>query len=101
MEIKGLITGLQSYEQSRINKDKGRGSPGTGAPRSSSDRVSLSQDAKLFRTGLEQAMKADDVRADRVEELKARVKDGTYEPDSRRIAEKMIREDMDTWFQRS
>ncbi len=101
MQIKGLLTGLQSYEQSKINKAKARdrGSPGSKTADSASDKVTLSQDAKLYRAGLDQALKADEVRTERVQELKVKVQDGTYEPNSRRIAEKMIREDLESWFQ--
>lgn len=103
MQIKGLLTGLQSYEQSKINKAKARdrGSPASTPTDSRSDKVTLSQDAKLYRAGLDQAMKADEVRTERVQELKERVQDGTYEPNSHKIAEKMIREDLESWFRLS
>lgn len=103
MQIKGLLTGLQTYEQSKINKMKDKGDSGKARAGSSpdSDKVTLSQGAKLYKTGLEQAMNADEVRTDRVEELRSRVQDGTYVPDSRRIAEKMIREDLEVWYQRT
>ncbi|WP_028575782.1 flagellar biosynthesis anti-sigma factor FlgM [Desulfonatronovibrio hydrogenovorans] len=101
MQIKGLLTGLQTYEQSKIDKNKtGKGSDGSRTG-SSSDKVTLSEGAKLYRSGLEQALTADEVRSEKIEELKAQIKDGTYQPDSRRIAEKMIREDMEGWFSRS
>lgn len=101
MEIKGLLTGLQTYEQSKINKARDRGGQSSSSSSSSSDRVTLSQDARLYRTGLDQAMNAQEVRSERVEELRERVKDGSYQPDSRNIAEKMILQDMESWFQRS
>ncbi len=71
MQIKGLLTGLQTYEQSKINKMKDKGDSGKARAGSSpdSDKVTLSQGAKLYKTGLEQAMNADEVRTDRVEEL--------------------------------
>lgn len=100
MKINEFLTGLQAYEQSRVNKSSRERAEKTGqGPGSTSDRVSLSQDAKLYKTGLEQAVNAEEVRAEKVADLNARVKNGTYQPDSRKIAEKMIQEDLESWFQ--
>jgi len=103
MQIKGLLTGLQTYEQSKIDKtrDKSGSNSHRAKASSDSDRITLSQEARLYRSGLEQALNADESRTDKIQELKARIENGSYEPDSRRIAEKMIREDMESWFQRS
>lgn len=101
MQIKGLLSGLQTYEQSKINKEKNKEGTGVKNSGSSSDKVTLSQDAKLYRAGLEQAMNSEDVRTEKVQELKTMVQNGTYKPDSRNIAQKMIQEDLESWFQRS
>lgn len=101
MDIKGVITGLQTYEQSKINKEKNKEGAGVRNSGSSSDKVTLSQDAKLYKVGLTQAMNAEEVRAEKVQELKTMVQDGTYKPDSRNIAQKMIQEDLESWFHRS
>ncbi|MCA1743015.1 MAG: flagellar biosynthesis anti-sigma factor FlgM [Desulfovibrionales bacterium] len=101
MEIKNLLNGLQTYEQSKINKGKNNEGAGVRNSRASSDKVTLSENARLHRAGFEQAMNAEEVRTEKVQELKTMVQDGTYKPDSRNIAQKMIQEDLESWFQRT
>lgn len=57
------------------------------------DRVSVSQDALLMTEARRTAQTAPDVRADKVEELRIQVANGTYKPDSRLVAENLIREE--------
>jgi negative regulator of flagellin synthesis FlgM len=57
------------------------------------DRVSVSQDALLMTEARRAAQNAPDVRTDKVEELRVQVANGTYKPDSRLVAENLIREE--------
>ncbi|MDR2054899.1 MAG: flagellar biosynthesis anti-sigma factor FlgM [Desulfovibrio sp.] len=57
------------------------------------DRVSVSQDALLMTEARRTAQNAPDVRADKVEELRSQIANGTYKPDSRLVAESLIREE--------
>lgn len=98
MEIKRL--GLnQTYGQDRLGRsDSGdasgsisRGSnTDSSQSTSSADRVTLSDNAKLVSQATKDAQDASDVRADKVASLKAQVEAGTYQPDSTKIAEKML-----------
>ncbi|MFP4109068.1 MAG: flagellar biosynthesis anti-sigma factor FlgM [Desulfonatronovibrio sp.] len=98
MQIKGLLTGLQTYEQSRIDKARDKSAQTGSRGAASSDKVTLSQGARLYKAGMEEAINSDEVRAEKVNELKAQIQNGTYKPDSRRIAEKMISQDLESWF---
>lgn len=98
MDIKNILGINQGYGQSRIGRSgssgetsgvtRGSVAESEGAPET--DRVTLSGDARLVALAANQAKESPDVRSDRVAELKARVQSGTYQPDSRKIAEKML-----------
>lgn len=97
MDIKTVFGIKQSYGQNRIGRsDSGdssnvsRGKTTESEQSSGSDRVTLSDDAKLVSLAARTAQDASDVRTDKVASLKAQVDAGTYQPDSKKIAEKML-----------
>ena len=59
------------------------------------DRVSVSRDALLMTEARLTAQNTPDVRTDKVEGLRIQVANGTYKPDSRLIAENLLREEAD------
>lgn len=54
------------------------------------DRVELSRDALQLLESDKRLRSGEEVRTDLVERLRKQVADGTYAPDSNRVAEKMI-----------
>lgn len=60
---------------------------------SKGDTVSVSQDAVLMNQAARTAQNTPDVRTEQVEALRIQVANGTYKPDSRLIAENLIREE--------
>lgn len=60
------------------------------AGKNSSENVKWSAEADLIAEGVQAAKESPDVRADRVAELKAAIRGGTYKTDAKAIAEKMI-----------
>jgi len=103
MDIKKILGGSSPYVQSKV--EKGEGSEATSrvdkakakarSKASAGDRVSVSSDAKLVAEAAKIAKESPDVRVDRVEALKAQVQSGTYNPDPRLIAQKMVESDLD------
>jgi len=61
----------------------------------SADRVVLSSEARLRGAALQTASEAPDVRQEKVDELKRQVKDGTYQPNLKKAAANLLREDLD------
>ena len=57
------------------------------------DSVRLSHQAQLLMEASRAAQGAPDVRQDKVEALRRQVADGTYQVDSRLLAEQLIREE--------
>ncbi|KHK02150.1 flagellar biosynthesis anti-sigma factor FlgM [Desulfovibrio sp. TomC] len=98
MDIKNVFGINQGYGQNRIGrKDSGdssslsRGkSADTSSSSGSSDRVTLSDDARLVSVATRTAQESPESRADKVAALKAQVDAGTYQPDSKKIAEKLL-----------
>lgn len=66
--------------------------PKDSSPARGRDRVSLSPQARELLEAQKALAAIPDVRTDKVEEIKARIADGTYRIDSDQIAAKMIRE---------
>jgi negative regulator of flagellin synthesis FlgM len=97
MDIKTVLGINQSYGQNRVSRgDSGKTSSVSSSTTSESeqssgsDRVTLSDDAKLVSVAARTAQDASDVRSEKVAALKAQVEAGTYQPDSKKIAEKML-----------
>jgi len=102
MDIKKILGGASPYTQSKV--DKGESSEAAAKAKakakaegkvSTGDRVSVSADAKLVAEAAKAAEASPDVRVDRVEALRAQVQAGTYNPDSRQIAQKMVQSDIE------
>ena len=68
-------------------------SSGEKTARSQGDTVSVSQDAVLMNQAARTAQNTPDVRTEQVEALRIQVANGTYKPDSRLIAENLVREE--------
>jgi negative regulator of flagellin synthesis FlgM len=98
MDIKNVFGINQGYGQNRIGRgDSGESSSvskGKSSEQSrssgSSDRVTLSDGARLVSVATRSAQEAPETRADKVATLKAQVEAGTYQPDSKKIAEKLL-----------
>ena len=99
MEIQNTTSPLLDPYAARLEKSgetRGRAraeNAGTDAARG--DTVSVSQDALLLTEARRTAQNTPDVRADKVESLRIQVANGTYRPDSRLIAAKLILEEPD------
>ena len=80
---------------------KGQRSEQAGREQASSDiepkgdRVSLSGEGRLRTEAYKEAMNAPDVRSDKVAAIKARIEAGEYEIDSTKIAEGILKDELD------
>ena len=59
------------------------------------EKVTLSPDSLVVTEGVQMAKDAPDVRADRVAELKAAIKGGTYKVDAKAVADRMIQSSLE------
>lgn len=92
-----LSSSLEPYTATMLGKTdevaKGTRTAQKPTESASGDTVSVSRDALLLTEARRTAQNTPDVRADKVDALRAQVADGTYVPDSRRIAEALAREE--------
>ncbi len=103
MDIKNIMKGVSPYTQSKVDKGESsdvaarvaKARANAQAESASGDRITVSSDARLVAEAARAAEGAPDVRVDRVEELRQRVKAGTYTPDARKIAEKLVQNDLE------
>lgn len=100
MDIKKILSGMGPYDQSKIEKARAdklkeqRGS-GTKDVAAGGDKVSISDEAQLRTEAYSTATGASDIRHDKVAEIKARIASGEYEINTRKIAENIVKEDLD------
>jgi len=67
-----------------------KANPKSKVKRDYADKLSLSSDVKEFAKVLKLATQADDVRTQKVEELRHKINTGTYNIDGNLVAEKII-----------
>lgn len=99
MEIKNYLKALDPYQakldKAENAKAKGGKRGADSAAQSSGDRVSLSNEAKLRTEAYTTALNTPDVRQEKVNSIKALVDSGDYVVDSRKVAEKLINEEVE------
>ncbi|MGE4297839.1 MAG: flagellar biosynthesis anti-sigma factor FlgM [Desulfovibrionaceae bacterium] len=98
MEIKNLLTGLDPYQQqAKVEKNEAEAKARSAktADTRGGDKVSLSPEARLRTEAYKSAQAAPDVRQEKVDAIKAKIANGEYQIDTRKIAEKMLSEEVD------
>lgn len=64
-------------------------------PTKSTEKVELSADTALFAEGVKDARNAPDVRADKVAQLRAAVREGSYKVDAKAVADRILKDNME------
>lgn len=83
-------------EASRANEAKENKNQVTNT--SSGSTVEISDDAKLMKQAKDIVHQTPDVRSDRVEALKQKIRSGTYQVDAGAVAEKLLTEHLENYF---
>ena len=99
MVIKNVAGELNPYAQKRIDGQRPadlaqRAQDSSKNPSSNADRVALSSEARLRGAALQSANEAPDVRREKIDRLKQQVKDGSYQPDLKKAAANLVRDDL-------
>jgi negative regulator of flagellin synthesis FlgM len=97
MEIKSVLTGIQTYKQTEIEKNKTSQARKQTASETG-DKVTFSSTAKLYQEGLKAAKQSPEVRQGKIQDLKEKIKAGDYHIDEQKIAQKMLQEDIGIWL---
>ena len=90
-----IATGFSAADVANLRRAENLSSPFEALATHSGDgdTVSVSREARLLSEALRTAETSPDVRTDKVEALRIQVAEGTYRPDSRLIAENLLREE--------
>lgn len=95
MEIKNLLVGGNPYDKKIEKAERAeaaeRARKGGG---DAGDKVSLSEDATLRSVALRAANVEPDARAEKIAALREQVRSGTYQPDNKKTAAGIVREDL-------
>lgn len=100
MQIKNLVGHTNPYSNNKVQGSDAR----TDAARTQqtskeagqqADRIQLSSESKLRGAAFKEALDASDIRQKKVDELKEKVRNGTYQPDIKKAAANLIRDDLD------
>ena len=99
MHIKTGLEGRSPLEQTRPQTEQVKGAEKrteapAQAPKDAPDKVNFSEEARLRSLAMQEAQASSGTRADRIAELKAKVQNGTYEPDAKKIAQGIVREEL-------
>lgn len=84
---------IQKSKSGEANKTAQSGE----AARSSSD-VEISEQARLFKAATEMARQNPEIRSEKVEALKQRIRSGTYQVDAAAVADKLLEEHLNSDF---
>lgn len=97
MEIKTSMQKLVNPYTQQVQKQQAENQQDVSKaaqPSVTGDRVSVSSQAKLYTEAYSTALNASEIREDKVAALKAQVESGTYQADSKKIAEKLLQSDL-------
>ena len=97
MEIKSSMQKLvdpytQQVQKQSVQKPEAQSQ--AGQAQSTGDRVSVSHEARMLTEAYAAATNAPEIRQDKVATLKAQIANGTYAPNSRAIAEKLLQNEL-------
>lgn len=88
MKINSVTGAMGVYQQSGARKVSG---VKEAARPTKGDGVELSREAKQVLALKDKVAQAPEVRQQRIEELRRQIESGTYRPDARQIADKMLK----------
>ena len=100
MEIKNsLVRNLDPYQakvdKEAVEREIGRAKSAAQPPApAQGDRISLSDSARLHTAAHTEAAHAPDVRREMVDAIKQRVDSGEYTVDARKVAEKLVQDEL-------
>ncbi|MFW5487025.1 MAG: flagellar biosynthesis anti-sigma factor FlgM [Desulfovibrio sp.] len=97
MIIKNLLQGTNPYDTKKIDKSRIQdiAAKGKTAPGADADKINLSEEARLRSVALSEANSSDGMRNERIAELKAKVANGSYQPDLHKTAENLVKQDLE------
>ena len=98
MVINGIFNKIELYNQNRIQDEKNiqlKKKENVNNLKSSSDKIEVSSEGKLLSNIIDSVKTQDEVRTDKINELKEKINNGEYKINPEQIAEKMLKNEID------
>ncbi len=98
MVINGIFNKIELYNQNRIQDEKNiqlKKKENVDNLKSSSDKIEVSSEGKLLSNIIDSVKTQDEVRTDKINELKEKINNGEYKINPEQIAEKMLKNEID------
>ncbi|MFP4658070.1 MAG: flagellar biosynthesis anti-sigma factor FlgM [Desulfonatronovibrionaceae bacterium] len=95
MEISSLLASIKGYTQPSVDKAADKKAEAKSENAGHEDKVSLSNQAKLLQQTQKSASESPETRQEKIESFKVSIENGTYKPDSSKIAEKLLQDEID------
>lgn len=99
MQISKLLTG-QVIGRAKTEGPTESARRGKSGEKRTVDKVNISSEAKTIHTAMKAAEGADDIRVDKVNEIKGLIERGEYKIDTQKIAKKIVEEEPDFFLRR-
>lgn len=96
MEIKNILDQIKAFDQDKID-NQSKEKKAKVSQDSKTDKISVSKEAKLLSKALHLAKDIPEERTEKITSLKEQIANNTYQPDPKKIAEKIIKEELDLW----
>lgn len=91
--INGMLTPTERLEKGSTSEARPAGA--ANVPDSSGDTVKISDKGKLYAQALRDSQEVEGVRKELVASLKEQIQAGTYAPDARKIAEGLLKSELE------
>jgi len=93
------ITPFSGYESHRLEQleQKQQDAQKTAVTQENNDRISISDEGRLKANMLKAAQESDEIRTDKVADVKARIEAGEYKVDGKDVAASLLRKELDVW----
>ncbi len=101
MEITSILGKLGPYSQNKVEENNNNKNSNNIQAKSQngteSDKVQLSTQAQELGKAVQSVQDNDEVRSDKVSQLKQQIDNGEYEVNPRNIAQGIVQQEMDLW----
>lgn len=94
MKISSMLLGIKGFDQPVDKASEKKGAAQNTKSGEVKDKVSLSEQGKLLQQSKKLASESPDVRQQKIEIFRAQIADGSYTPDSKKIAQKILEQDL-------
>jgi len=101
MEITSILGKMGPYSQNKVEENNNNKNSNNVEAKSQSgtenDKVQLSSQAQELGKAVQSVQNTDEVRSEKVSELKQQIDNGEYDVNPRNIAEGIIQQETDLW----